>query len=111
MSLIEQIQTHPLYTSIDSYLEILSVVEADEEFLTGLNEYGIQTLNRCKAVFNHLKYRIESIDPFLQRKPVLDSIHLECSNIYSMLQSYASYMAHESHLNTINNRLENILAK
>jgi hypothetical protein len=110
MSLIEQIQTHQLYNTIDNYIESLVVAEEDTEFLTNLNEYGIQTLNRCKAVFNQLKYRLDSIDPYLQRKPVLDAILTECSNIFSMLQSYRSYLIHDSHLNTINNRLDNILA-
>lgn len=110
MSVIEQIKTHTIYSSVDSYMRTLESIENNEEFLISLSEYGIQTINRCKSVLNHLKYRLDSNDPFLLRKAVLDAIQNECTNIHSLLQSYENYLTQDAHLNTINTRLDNILA-
>lgn len=110
MSLLNQIESHNLYTYINTCFESLSVLENDENFLTSLNENGIQTINRCRAVFSHLKHRVDSVDPFLVRRYVLDAIYTEITHIGSMLQNYTSYLSQQSNLDNINGRLENILS-
>lgn len=110
MSSIEQLQTHILYTSLPTCLESLALLQNDETFITKLDEYGIQTINRIDSTLKQLKVRINSIDPLLLRKSILDQLHNSTSQINTYLSNYSTYFVNTTHLTTINGQIDNILA-
>jgi hypothetical protein len=108
MSEIEPIINHPLYSMIASTKESLLNVENDDEFLIHLNEYAIQSLNRVRVVINHLGNQVDSLDPLLFRRSLLDQIYNELSYVNSELGNYRSTFI--NNLNTLNQRLDNLLS-
>ncbi|MGX1983624.1 hypothetical protein EDD69_11359 [Thermolongibacillus altinsuensis] len=110
MSLINQIINHPMYSTLDKAKESLENIENNEEFISSLDEYAIQALNRTRAVLSHLKVRINSIDPLLLRKALQDQINTELNNINNQLIGFETTFKNHNNLNNLNQRLDNILA-
>lgn len=109
MTLIDQIINHPMYSILDKTKESLENIENDEDFTTSLDEYSIQTLNRVRAVLSCLEVHINSIDPLLLRKALQDQINAELNNINNQLFNFNVTFRDHNHLNTLNQRLDNIL--
>lgn len=111
MTHIEQIQTHSIYlTTLPSCLENLSLIENDEEVLHSLSEYGIQCLNRIKAVLVQLQIRIDSVDPYLFRLSTLEQLNKDVNQINTYLQSGGTNLVSDYTLNSINTLLDNIIS-
>ena len=110
MSLINQIINHPMYSTLDKAKESLENIENNEEFISSLDEYAIQALNRTRAVLSHLKVRINSIDPLLLRKALQDQINTELNNINNQLIGFETTFKNHNNLDNLNQRLDNILA-
>ncbi|WP_285518019.1 hypothetical protein [Thermolongibacillus altinsuensis] len=95
---------------MDKAKESLENIENNEEFISSLDEYAIQALNRTRAVLSHLKVRINSIDPLLLRKAFQDQINTELNNINNQLIGFETTFKNHNNLNNLNQRLDNILA-
>jgi hypothetical protein len=109
LTLINQIITHPMNSTLDKTKESLENIENNEDFTTSLDEYSIQTLNRVRAVLSCLEVHINSIDPLLLRKALQDQINTELNNINNQLSNFIVTFRDHNHLNILNQRLENIL--
>lgn len=110
MTVLEQLENHSLYSTINSYFTALRTVEQDEEFIATLDNYGSQTLHRCNVLLHQIQARLDLIDPFLARKATLDAIHTEYSNINSIITNYKTHFNNVNNLNTVNSRIDNVLA-
>ncbi|GMB09535.1 hypothetical protein B1no1_22450 [Thermolongibacillus altinsuensis] len=99
-----------MYSTLDKAKESLENIENNEEFISSLDEYAIQALNRTRAVLSHLKVRINSIDPLLLRKAFQDQINTELNNINNQLIGFETTFKNHNNLNNLNQRLDNILA-
>lgn len=110
MTVLEQLENHTLYTTINNYFISLRTVEQDEEFVATLDNYGLQTLHRCNVLLHQIQARLNLIDPFLARKASLDAINNEYSNIDSIIVNYKTHFNNANNLNTVNARIENVLA-
>lgn len=109
MTVLEQLENHTLYSTIDIYITAVRTIEQDEEFVATLDNYGLQTLHRCNVLLHQIKARLDLIDPFLARKPILDAIQSEYSNIHSLIVNYKTHFNNANNLNTINARIDNVL--
>jgi hypothetical protein len=98
-----------MYSALDKTKESLVNIENNEDFITGLDEYSIQTLNRTRAVLSCLEVHINSIDPVLMRKASQDQLYSELNNINNQLINFGVTFKNPNHLHTLNQRLDNIL--
>lgn len=110
MTALEQLENHSLYSTIDSYFAALRTIEQDQEFIATLDDYGSKTLYRCNVLLLQVQARLDLIDPFLARKATLDAIHSEYSNINSIITTYKTHFNNVGNLNTVNSRIDNVLA-
>jgi hypothetical protein len=110
MTVLNQVENHSLYNTLNTYFSNLEKVENDEEFLASITEYCTATLNRVSTILNIVKDYINSIDPYLFRKVNLDNILRDLNNINSILINYKIQLNNDKNLNNINNLLDNIIA-
>lgn len=109
MTVLEQLENHALYSTINNYFTSLRTVEQDEDFIATLDNYAFQTLHRCNVLLHQIQTRLDLIDPFLARKASLDAIYNEYTNINSIIVNYKTQYSNVSNLNTINTRIDSVL--
>jgi hypothetical protein len=49
MSTIVQLESHAIFNTVPTILEQLKLIENEVDFLKGLTEYGMKTLNRIRC--------------------------------------------------------------
>jgi hypothetical protein len=106
---ISSLSGHIVFSTLDKTNISLETLENNEDFLKDLDEYAIQSLNRVRAILNHLSTKLNSIDPALYRKNILDALHNELSNLTSQLNNGTNTFINHSNLNTLNTRVDNII--
>ncbi|BCB04088.1 hypothetical protein [Bacillus sp. KH172YL63] len=109
MTTISSLSEHIIFSTLDTTKISLASLEDNEDFLKNLDEYAFQSLNRVRAILTHLSTKLDSIDPALFRKNILDAIHNELNNVTSQLNNGTNTFNNHSNLNTLNTRIDNII--
>ncbi|VXC05970.1 conserved hypothetical protein [Bacillus sp. 349Y] len=108
MSIINSLIDHEIFEGIDTVKISLNEIENNEGILESLDEYAIQSLNRVRAVVGHLSTLLNSIDPLLFRKNILDALNGELNYVKTELDNGEKFKVH-SNLNALNSRLDVII--